>query len=32
MEVRNVKYSYYDKRTGQGPFEATHNGGIVGVY
>ena len=32
MEVRNIKYSYYEKRTGRGPFETTHNGGIVGVY
>ncbi len=22
----------YDKRTSNGPFEATHNGGVVGVY
>lgn len=32
MEVRNIKYTYYDKRTGKGPYEATSNGGIVGVY
>ena len=32
MEVRNIKYSYYDRRDGSGPYEATHNGSIVGVY
>ena len=32
MEVKNIRYSYYDKRTGQGPFESTHDGGIVGEY
>lgn len=32
MEVRNIKFTYYDKRTGKGPFEATNNGGIVGEY
>jgi len=32
MEVRNIKYSYYDRRTGQGLFESTHNGGVVGEY
>ena len=29
MEVKNIRYSYYDN---QGPFESTHNGGIVGEY
>lgn len=30
MEVRNIKYTYYDKRDGKGPYETTNNGGIVG--
>lgn len=32
MEVRNIKYSYYDRRTGNGPYETTCMGGIVGEY
>lgn len=32
MEVRNIKFTYYNKRTGKGPYETTNNGGIVGEY
>lgn len=32
MEVRNIKFTYYDKRDSKGPYEATNNSGIVGEY
>ena len=25
-EYRNIKYTYYDRRNGQGPYSSTHNG------
>ncbi len=25
-EIRNIKYTYYDRRTGNGPYQGTHSG------
>ena len=25
-EIRNIKYTYYDRRDGSGPYQGTHSG------